>query len=96
MVKDEARRLEALAKTIHLYYDDGRQYNLDDWHDVVVEVGLGIDSRTASSYFRLAKVRRLIEEPTKGRWRKGTGLEGFLPKSENERPLAETGQQEDV
>lgn len=86
MVKDEAKKLEALAKAIHLYCDDGRHYNRSDWQDIVVEARLGIDRRTSDSYFRLAKIRRLIYEQSMWRWCKGEELGKFLPRHESNEP----------
>lgn len=79
MVRDEAKKLGVLAKVIHVYHEDGQCYDRSDWHDVVVEAGLGIDRRTADSYYRLAKASRLIDEKSKGRWCKGKDFRQFLP-----------------
>lgn len=84
MVKDEAKKLEALARAIHLYCDDGKYYDRGEWQDIVVDAELGIDRRTSDSYFRLAKIRRLIHEQSMWRWCKGKEFGRFLPKSENE------------
>lgn len=80
MVKNEDKKLKALAKAIHLNCEDGKYYGRNDWQDIVVDAGLGIDRRTADSYFRLAKIRRLICEQSTWRWCEGAELERFLPK----------------
>ncbi|MEW5747204.1 MAG: hypothetical protein AB1793_00240 [Candidatus Thermoplasmatota archaeon] len=94
MVKNEAKKLEALAKTIHLCCDDSRYYGRNDWQEVVVDAGLGIDRRTADSYYRLSRVRGLINEQTQWRWRKGKEFERFLPKIENRESQLDAEQQE--
>ena len=77
-MRDEGQRLERLAKAIHLACEEGTRYGRGDWQDVVVDAGLGIDRRTAESYFRLAKVRRLIQVTATGRWSKGAAFDSYL------------------
>ena len=95
MVKNEAKKLEALAKVVHIYCEDDRHYGRSEWHDIVVEAGLGIDQRTAVSYFRLAKVRRLIHEHTAWRWCKGNEFSRFLPKHDDNGLEGSPDKQED-
>ncbi len=96
MVKDEAKRLEVLAKVIHLCCEDGRSYGRSEWQDIVVDAGLGIDSRTAASYFRLAKVRMLIHEHTVWRWCKGEKLTEYLRRPEINESQETGSDREDV
>ena len=95
MVRDEDKKLKAIAKAIHLYCDDGKYYGRDDWQDIVVGAGLGIDRRTADSYFRLARIRRLIHEKTLWRWCRRQESERFLPKQKCEEISTDTNQEED-
>ena len=82
MVRDEVKRLQALAKVIYLIYDDGKHHDRSGWYDLVVEAGLGIDQRTADSYYRLAKIRGLIRERSKWNWCVGERLSQYRPKPE--------------
>jgi hypothetical protein len=82
MVRDEVKRLRALAKEIFLIYDDGQYYDRDEWHDLIVRTGLGIDQRTADSYYRLARIRGLIDERSRWNWCVGRSLNKYRPKPE--------------
>jgi hypothetical protein len=94
MVRNEAKKLEDLAKAIHLYCDDSRHYGRNDWQEMVVDAGLGIDRRTADSYCRLARIRGLISEQTQWRWCKGREFEKFLRKTGNQGLRLDSEQQE--
>jgi hypothetical protein len=96
MVRDEVRKLQSLAKEIYLNYDDEKYHTRSDWYDLVVEAGLGIDQRTADSYYRLARIRGLIIERSKWFWFVGENLSQYRPKSELPDKNPHAGRREDA
>ena len=81
-MRNEVQKLELLAKAIHVFCDEDKRYGWNEWQEIIVDTGLGIDRRTAESYFRLAKIRRLISTTAARRWCKGEEVARYLHRTE--------------
>ena len=79
-MREERKKLERIAKAMYVTEcDDTRLHSSDQWLDIIIEAGLGIDSRTARSYYRLCRVRGLIKEIKKDAWTRGASLSQYGP-----------------